>query len=431
MAEEKLPHTAIPTWSGFIYQGRVALLHVLKMLNEKNKEDYNLWYLQIDSIEDFSIVKYDNLNKIVPLTMHQVKAVKSTAYSTYKDDFEQLERKKKATKNDDVIAYFHLATKNDEPKTSIEAKHPDLKIYCYENNTEFCPLSNIDSHILQLIEKILSRENFAGSRTDELKRIKYETLEKKIADIVLAIHACNHRGQPIREAAFETLIPLNKFFTTILDDTIIVQNEPFFEARLRMDLNRYYQEFYFESEGQNWSEDMKRRMDNYQFIVNELNSSTFKSFLQNIIPHKSINYSTLIGYKDNSLNQDEMKEAFFHVLSQIRESNSGSGLGWVCSNGKHFYPTSIKDSDSEQSKKRISEKILNTALTTNVNVPFDSDYLVTSECNVDNMAAYANNIGQVDIDDMKVGEDDRNYNITQWKRVGLIDVETAKNKLND
>lgn len=80
MAEEKLPHTAIPTWSGFIYQGRIALYHTLKLHNEKKRNDCDHLYLQIDSIEDFSIVKYDEQKNIIPITMHQVKAVKSHSY---------------------------------------------------------------------------------------------------------------------------------------------------------------------------------------------------------------------------------------------------------------------------------------------------------------------------------------------------------------
>lgn len=431
MAEEKLPHTAIPTWSGFIYQGRVALFHVLKLLNEETRDDCNLWYLQIDSIEDFSIVKYDINNNIIPLTIHQVKAVKSSLYSTYKEDFEQLEEKKVETKNDDVVAYFHLASKNNESKTNIQLKHPNLKIYTYENNKEYCSLSEIDNFILKSIEDLLQKENVTGASTDEVKRNKYEILEKKISDIVIEIHSRNHQGQPIRDAAFTTLVFLPEFLKIICDETIIIQSEQYFGERLKMDLNRYYQEYYFESDGQEWSNEVKQRMSKYLFHFNKLQEYTFKSFLQNIIPHKAVNYTDIIGYKDTSLNQDEMKEAFFLMLSEIKESNSGDELGWICSDGNHYYPTSINSSDSDASKKKVCEKILNTALTTNVSIPFDADFLVTSECNVSDMEAYANNISQVSNSELDQDSEDRSKNITQWKKVSLVDIQNAKNKLND
>lgn len=433
MAEEKLPHTAIPTWSGFIYQGRVALFHVLKLLNEEKEEDYNLWYLQIDSIEDFSIVKYDSNNEIVPLTMHQVKAVKSDSYSTYKDDFEQLEKKKKeaAKQNSEVTAFFHLASKNLESKASIEIKHPDLKVYTYENDEEFCPLSKIDNYILQNIESLLQNEGIAESTNEDLNKNKYQILEKKISDIVVEIHSLNHQGTPIRESAFRTVIPFTEFLEVIQDETVTIQNEIYFHDRLKIDLNRYYQEFYVESNGQNWSDETKLRMNTYLFQFNALKQDDFKFFLQSIAPHKVINYSDLVGYKDTSLDQEEVKEAFFLILSEIKETNNGGEWGWICSDGKHYFPTSINNSDSEKSKKRLCEKILNSALTTNVSVPFNSDFLVTSECNVADMEAYANNISQLDDSDINIGSEERHNNITQWKKVSLIDVEKAKDKLND
>lgn len=430
MSEEKLPHTAIPTWSGFIYQGRIALYHVLKLLNEQTEEEFNQLYIQIDSIEDFSIVKYDESKNIIPITIHQVKAVKSSAYSTYKEDFEQLEKKKIAINNNNtVIAYFHLASKNDESKSSIETKHPDLTIYTYKKNDEFCPLYEIDRYILENIGLLLQKEKVIGAITDELQRSKYEILEKKISDIVSGIHSLNHQGKPIREAAFETLISFKEFLSIICDDSIIIQNEKYFEERLKIDLNRYYQEFYVESNGQDWPDEIKIRMDNYLFLFNTLHQHTFKSFLQDIMPHKTINYSNLMGYKDTSLNQEEMREAFFLILSEIKESNGGSALGWICPDGKHYYPTSINNSDSDVSKKRLCEKILNTALTTNIAVPFDSDYLVTSECNVTDMEAYANNISQVNDTAVDLERNERSNNITRWKKVSLIDIQNAKDKL--
>ena len=87
MAEELLPHTAAATWSGFIYQGRIALYHVVKLLHDKTEAELAELFLQIDSIEDFAIIKYGLRDSVIPVTMHQVKAVKSNYYSSYKDDF--------------------------------------------------------------------------------------------------------------------------------------------------------------------------------------------------------------------------------------------------------------------------------------------------------------------------------------------------------
>ena len=82
-------HSAADTWSGFIYQGKIALYHVLTlMLNEANVDDLEL---QLDSLEDFAIVRNDGTN-ISPVSLHQVKAMKSHLYSSYQEAFNNLEK---------------------------------------------------------------------------------------------------------------------------------------------------------------------------------------------------------------------------------------------------------------------------------------------------------------------------------------------------
>ena len=78
MPNTELPHTAIPSWSGFIYQGKVALLHVLKLLCEIENGHFSI---QLDSLEAFAILK--NGSEIYSL--HQVKAHAPSLLSGYND----------------------------------------------------------------------------------------------------------------------------------------------------------------------------------------------------------------------------------------------------------------------------------------------------------------------------------------------------------
>ncbi len=68
-AEEKSPHTAITSWSGFVYQGKVALYHSLKLILEDIQGCSN-YKLQLDSLEDFAILDEDDN----PISLHQVNA---------------------------------------------------------------------------------------------------------------------------------------------------------------------------------------------------------------------------------------------------------------------------------------------------------------------------------------------------------------------
>ncbi|WP_371927681.1 dsDNA nuclease domain-containing protein [Pseudomonas sp. SJZ080] len=76
MADDKLPKSAISSWSGFVYQGKVALYHCLKLM-ESGDEDFEL---QLDSTDDFAIYKNGCL-----ISAHQVKAKVGKNRSSYID----------------------------------------------------------------------------------------------------------------------------------------------------------------------------------------------------------------------------------------------------------------------------------------------------------------------------------------------------------
>src|SRR5690625_2482689 len=66
---------ASSSWSGFIYQGKVAIYTVLKYLNHyyPRLEEIKKYELEIEYLEDFSIVKEDK-----HVSLHQVKAKPKT-----------------------------------------------------------------------------------------------------------------------------------------------------------------------------------------------------------------------------------------------------------------------------------------------------------------------------------------------------------------
>jgi hypothetical protein len=68
--DKNYPATAITTWSGFVYQGKIALYHCLKMINQGDVD----FELQLDSSDDFAIYKSGVLT-----SAHQVKAKITTA----------------------------------------------------------------------------------------------------------------------------------------------------------------------------------------------------------------------------------------------------------------------------------------------------------------------------------------------------------------
>lgn len=432
MAKQTFPHTAIPSWSGFIYQGRIGLYHVLKQLTSKQEMEINELIFQIDSIEDFAIMKLNPNGNPILVSMHQVKAVKSNAYATYKQDFEQLETKSAAIGINAVEAFFHLATKNEKTKAQIEALHPGLKIYVYENSAESCALKEVDAKIKAQIVLILQKYNMAGYDNSANIQLLSEILEKIISDKVIYIHSLNHAGAAIRQVAYDNPIPLRFFLDAIKTDTAsLIQDENYFETIIKSNLNRYYDEFCIGCDDDKLTSDVKVKMDKYLVLFNSHRSLDFSTFLQSIRPHKEVNYRNLQEYTDLSMNEDEIKDAFFSILLAIKESNNDGGIGWVYSEMKYYYPTSLIYSNTDQGRKNAAERILKTALNKAIDIPFNLDYLITSECNIDDIEACANNISQVDSAILGINDDEKQNRITQWKKVSLIDLETAKNTIND
>ena len=73
MAEQNgSPHTAISTWGGYVYQGKIALFHTLKLLVDDRAQTRN-HKLQLESADDFAILSQSNIH----LSLHQVKAYKA------------------------------------------------------------------------------------------------------------------------------------------------------------------------------------------------------------------------------------------------------------------------------------------------------------------------------------------------------------------
>lgn len=415
-------HSAADTWSGFIYQGKVALYHVLTLiLNEANVDELEL---QLDSLEDFAIVRNDGTN-IVPVSLHQVKAMKSHLYSSYQEAFAKLE-KRKLEFPCERDAFFHLAINNERSKAAIEAAHSTLIIYEYDGDP-FCRIEDLQNKVDSKVQSCLLKFGLvAESGNPDYVSMISEVLEEIITSQIIAVHASNHvkNGLTISEGAYYFTIPLKNFIVELTADVNTrIFDKNYYRRVLRNDLNLYFQEYCMNIESE-VDQAMKTKLSSYLTYFNSLNDSDFEKFLQNIMPHKIVKFSKLQEYKDNTLQIDEFKNALIFTLREIRDSDKDliNKLGWICPNNKRYFPSTINISDTAASKKRISEQIIGVALDQLIDTPYNSDYIITEGCQVESLEDEAVNI-------FKVG--DENYdNITKWRKLSLINLEQAKINLN-
>ena len=89
---------ATDSWHGYTYQGKIALLVAMEIINklyeESKKEKIKNYYLEIEWLEDFSIL-YSCTQDQPPqyFSIHQVKAREDDLIDAYSDALETLARK--------------------------------------------------------------------------------------------------------------------------------------------------------------------------------------------------------------------------------------------------------------------------------------------------------------------------------------------------
>lgn len=100
---------ATNSWSGYNYQGKIALYLGIQKINElilNGKEDLEKYSVEIEWLEDFSIVYTDAATRVYQ-SIHQVKAKENTSIKDYEDALIKLYQK---IEKDNLIinAYLHV-----------------------------------------------------------------------------------------------------------------------------------------------------------------------------------------------------------------------------------------------------------------------------------------------------------------------------------
>ncbi|SDI94481.1 protein of unknown function [Vreelandella titanicae] len=228
------PHSAISTWSGFVYQGKVALYHCLKLLNEGDSE----FQLQLDSTDDFAIYKDNKL-----ISAHQVKAKIGNNRNSYKEALE-----KSASIELDRIAgikrYFHISQPINDNSDYVASNEESVEFYSY-GEFKHCELDKIEEITKQIIKQIYTRKNIIYD--DNLIDANYCLLSEKISSKALEIHAkIQNEGDTQRRAAYESRITATSIFTDVTD-TNPYERKDYYATELKARLHTHLEERLAES----------------------------------------------------------------------------------------------------------------------------------------------------------------------------------------
>lgn len=227
--KSKYPHSAISTWSGFVYQGKVALYHCLKLIHEGDSG----FELQLDSTDDFAIYKDGKL-----VSAHQVKAKIGDYRSNYKDAL-----KKSASLELDRVAgtkrYFHISQPIDDHSDHVDDNGERVAFYPY-GAVQHCELDKIEELTKDIIKKIYAGQG--GTFDDRLLDANYCLISDKISSQALVIHAkIQNEGDTQRRAAYEHRLSAASILSDITDANPY-ERKDYYAIELKARLNSHLEE---------------------------------------------------------------------------------------------------------------------------------------------------------------------------------------------
>ncbi len=198
------PGTAITTWSGFVYQGKIALYHCLKMINQGEAE----FELQLDSSDDFAIYKSDTLSSV-----HQVKA----KIGKYRSEYSTALEKSSVIEFDrtkGVSRYFHVSVQLDNTDDYTGTNGELVQFYAYGSN-KYCGLGEIEGLTKELIRQICNSKSITLS--EDLLNYNYCLLSEKISSKAVAIHRLvQDDREKANKAAYENRVTAQSLLDDIL-----------------------------------------------------------------------------------------------------------------------------------------------------------------------------------------------------------------------
>ncbi|WP_199609890.1 ABC-three component system protein [Flocculibacter collagenilyticus] len=233
VSSQVINSSAIPTWSGFVYQGKVALYHAIRLLVQRNSEAH---YLRVEHLDDFAI--YDSKENV--LSLHQVKAMKSDKRSSYNPALKQASKFSEKC-NQNTVRWFHVAIALDDFSDKTE-NHADgehlVQFYKYHDERYYVETNAIDIKLSEIVTQYLKVHELPS--TEEQISYKLAKLEALLASKVNLAHYRNqHESLNKFEAAESIPISFLEIVGCLMSE-VIPSNDPqaiLFEFRKTL-LNR-------------------------------------------------------------------------------------------------------------------------------------------------------------------------------------------------
>ncbi|OOE99559.1 hypothetical protein BZG78_07105 [Salinivibrio sp. MA351] len=209
--------SAIASWSGFIYQGKIALYHCIHLLISGNS---NADHLKVETLDDFVI--YDLEGKA--LSLHQVKARDNRRRSAYDEALKQAAEISTSSIDKTTRRWFHVSCELDDfsPYTPTNATQNQVDFYHYSDDNQYLRLDHVNEQLEQAVSDYLEKVKLNCSPL--LIQYKLGLLCTLLDTKVISAHAKIHNDSELKfDSANKTPISLSEIEeclkSEVLDET--------------------------------------------------------------------------------------------------------------------------------------------------------------------------------------------------------------------
>ena len=404
--DRKSINSAIGSWSGYIFQGLCAIYVVLKYLYEElqdnqKKEKYKNYIFYLDSYNDFSIHREDN----IAVSLHQCKVYKDK--QNFKEDQKQLLDQKVFLEKHNICdsetkLYFHCNHRPDILEGVIQ--------YEYEQGEFTYGPKELISGIKNLVGNILLKSNTARS---------VHSICSELYNLVDSQVLCIHQNSLEEKGKLSDLardrkyaIKFEQIRNILYTDVIKYCQESEFWLMAKINFIEELGEVIDEYESlEDWEDKNSEYIMQFIDSVKAMKEEEFFNMIKRIIPaeKKEISSMTLI----NIVNKATINE-LLTIIGKSKEKLSNQ-VDWNVNN--QFESPAFFSQSSERIICRTMYK-----LSYNLDCLREYDWLVHNRnfSKIDNCWDYIKKITDVD------ESDDRN-NIFKEKKIGLLSIEYFNN----
>lgn len=170
---------AIPTWSGFNYQGKMMLLHVLELINQIEKDkDERIYSVELEKTEDFCIICNSEYR-----SFHQVKAYLSkNKWNSYREAMDKLLQHRAESSNPTAKCYLTVA--KDIKDWDDTSNTYNGRIELYKRSSKVVGICEVRNEITKEILVYLKNKGYS----EQVTEVVYADLCLFLDDSIAKMH---------------------------------------------------------------------------------------------------------------------------------------------------------------------------------------------------------------------------------------------------